>query len=214
VKAKRVVVADDHPMVRSAVTEALKQVLGSSLQVIEAGSLAATQKSLKSGEIDLLLLDLDMPGMNGAVGLSVLRAEFPTVPILVISAIDDPVTVHQVIELGASGFQPKSAPLATIKLAITAVLDGQLWLPADMGAPPVDIDADLATRVAQLTAGQRRVLDLLSEGKLNKEIAFELRVTEAAIKARLSQIFRKLGVRNRTQAVILARHLSTRKSKR
>jgi len=214
VKAKRVVVADDHPMVRSAVTEALKQVLGSSLQVTEAGSLAATKNSLETDEIDLLLLDLDMPGMNGTAGLSVLRTEFPAVPILVISAIDDPTTIHRVIELGASGFQPKSAPVATIKLAITAVLDGKLWLPVDMQAQPTNMAADLATRVAQLTSGQRRVLDLLSQGKLNKEIAFELRVTEAAIKARLSQIFRKLGVRNRTQAVILARHFLTRKPNR
>lgn len=203
-----VVIADDHPMVRRALAEALSQVLGAGCRAIEAGSLAAARAALETGGIDLLLLDLYMPGMNGALGLAGLRADFPAVPVLVVSALDDPSTIRQVVEFGASGFLPKSAPLDAIGEAVGAVLAGELWLPASADEPLSAPGIDIAARVADLTPQQYRVLELLSEGKYNKQIAFELGVTEATIKAHLSQIFRKLGVRSRTQAVILARRLN------
>jgi len=203
-----VVIADDHPMVRRALAEALSQVLGAGCRVTEAGSLAAARAALETGGIDLLLLDLSMPGMNGTLGLAGLRADFPAVPVLVVSALDDPSTIRQVVEFGASGFLPKSAPLDAIGEAVEAVLAGDLWFPASADQPSSAPDIDIAARVAELTPQQRRVLELLSEGKFNKQIAFELSVTEATIKAHLSQIFRKLGVHSRTQAVILARRLN------
>lgn len=195
-------------MVRRALAEALSQVLGPGCRVTEAGSLSAARQVLAAGDIDLLLLDLDMPGMNGAFGLTVLRADFPAVPILVVSAIEDASTIRHVIELGASGFLPKSAPVGAIGEAVRAVLAGDLWLPAAAEEPQAAPDAEIAARVAELTPQQRRVLELLSDGKFNKQIAFELQVTEATVKAHLSQIFRKLGVHSRTQAVILAQRLS------
>jgi DNA-binding NarL/FixJ family response regulator len=203
-----VVIADDHPMVRQALGEALSGVLGGGLRVTEAGSLSAARVALQTCDIDLMLLDLNMPGMEGALGLAALRADFPAVPILVVSAIDDSATIRQVVELGASGFLPKSAPLSAIGEAVRAVLAGDLWLPISAEDRPAAPDEEIASRAAELTPQQRRVLDLLSEGKFNKQIAFELKVTEATIKAHLSQIFRKLGVRSRTQAVIVARRLN------
>lgn len=202
-----VVIADDHPMVRQALSEALSGVLGAGLRVTEAGCLSAARVALEASDIDLMLLDLNMPGMEGALGLAGLRADFPAVPILVVSAIDDPATIAQVVELGASGFLPKSAPMSDIGAAVRAVVAGDLWLPIPAGELPVFPDTEIAVRAAELTPQQRRVLDLLSEGKFNKQIAFELKVTEATIKAHLSQIFRKLDVRSRTQAVIVARRL-------
>lgn len=195
-------------MVRRALAEALGQVLGAGCRVTEAGSLSAARLALAATDIDLLLLDLNMPGMNGALGLAGLRADFPAVPILVVSASEDPSTIRQVIEFGASGFLPKSAPVGAIGEAVRAVLAGDLWLPASAQEPQPAADAEIVARVAELTPQQRRVLDLLSDGKFNKQIAFELSVTEATIKAHLSQIFRKLGVHSRTQAVIVARRLS------
>lgn len=195
-------------MVRRALAEALGQVLGAGCRVTEAGSLSAARLALAATDIDLLLLDLNMPGMNGALGLAGLRADFPAVPILVVSASEDPSTIRQVIEFGASGFLPKSAPVGAIGEAVRAVLAGDLWLPASAHEPQPAADAEIVARVAELTPQQRRVLDLLSDGKFNKQIAFELSVTEATIKAHLSQIFRKLGVHSRTQAVIVARRLS------
>ncbi len=195
-------------MVRRALAEALSQVLGAGCRVSEAGSLSAARVALAAEDIDLLLLDLTMPGMDGVLGLSGLRADFPAVPILVVSAIEDGATIRQVLEFGASGFLPKSAPVGAIGEAVRAVLAGDLWLPSSIEKPPAAPDTDIAARVAELTPQQRRVLDLLSEGKFNKQIAFELQVTEATIKAHLSQIFRKLGVHSRTQAVIVARRLN------
>jgi len=195
-------------MVRRALAESLGRVLAGA-EIAEVGSLAEATAALDDGVTDLLLLDLQMPGMNGLASLAGLRGAYPAVPVLVVSANEDPLIMREVLEFGASGFLPKSTPVAEIGAAVAAILAGGIWLPEAAAAAYLDeSDSELAARVAELTPQQRRVLMLLTEGKPNKQIAFELAVTEATVKAHLSQIFRKLGVRSRTQAVITARRLT------
>jgi len=206
--ATRVVIADDHPLVRRALAESLDRVL-TGAEIAEVGSLADATAALDAGTTDLLLLDLQMPGMNGLGSLAGLRSAYPAVPILVVSANEDPLIMREVLEFGASGFLPKSTPVAEIGAAVAAILAGGIWLPEAASAAYLDeSESALAAGIAELTPQQRRVLMLLTDGKSNKQIAFELAVTEATVKAHLSQIFRKLGVKSRTQAVISARRLT------
>ena len=207
-QAIRVVIADDHPLVRRALVESLDRVL-TGVAIAEVGSLGEATEALGAGDTDLLLLDLQMPGMNGLASLTALRSAYPAVPILVVSANEDPLIMREVIEFGASGFLPKSSPVGEIGAAVAAILAGGIWLPETASAAYLDeSESELAAGIAELTPQQRRVLMLLTGGKSNKQIAFELAVTEATVKAHLSQIFRKLGVRSRTQAVISARRLT------
>ena len=157
-------------------------------------------------DVDLLLLDLTMPGAQGFSGLIYLRAQFPDVPIVVVSASEEPVVIRRAVEFGASGFIPKSLDTEGIGNAIRTVLSGDIWAP-----PDVDLDTaedrelvDLVRRIGRLTPQQMRVLMMLSEGLLNKQIAYELNVSEATVKAHVSAILQKLGVDSRTQAVIAA----------
>jgi DNA-binding NarL/FixJ family response regulator len=202
-----VLIADDHPMVRRALSESLLQSFGDSFEVLEAGSVASAREALSTTSVDLLLLDLSMPGMDGARSLHALRADYPSVPILVVSAIEEPHVMRQTMELGAAGFLPKSSPFSTITDAVRAVLAGELWFP-HLGATAAEHEDPLLARIATLTPQQRYVLELVCQGKHNKEIATELHVTEATIKAHVTQILHKLGVRSRTQAALLARQLT------
>ena len=197
----RIVIADDHPMVRRALVEAIRDDSGR--EFVEAGSVAAVREVLTTKPADLLLLDVNMPGMEGLSGLQRLRREFPSVPVLIVSASEDAGTTRRALELGASGFLPKSAPLQAIAEAVNAVLQGEIWVPPQSYAEPVATTDSMG----QLTQQQCRVLALLSEGKQNKEIAYDLAITEATVKAHVSQILRKLGVQTRTQAAVMARKL-------
>jgi DNA-binding NarL/FixJ family response regulator len=207
----RVVIADDHPMVRRALAETLAKALGTAASIAEVGSVTEASAALDEQRTDLLLLDLNMPGMDGLRGIAELRAKYPAVPVLVVSANEDPSIVRQVIDLGASGFLPKSAPVSAIGEAVTAILSGELWLPAAISQAYARRErGETSARVMGLTPQQRRVFELLAQGKLNKQIAFELNVTEATVKAHLSQIFKKLGVRSRTQALIAAQRVNAK----
>jgi DNA-binding NarL/FixJ family response regulator len=194
-------------MVRRALSEALTESFGASFEVLEAGSVPAAREALSGGGVDLLMLDLNMPGMNGALSLSSLRADFPSVPILVVSAVEEPQVVRQTMEFGASGFLPKAAPFSAISEAVRAVLAGDLWFPEAPSESGEAVGGNIAARIAELTPQQHRVFVLLAQGKLNKEIAFELDVTEATVKAHVSQILHKLGVHSRTQAALVAQRL-------
>ena len=203
------VVADDHPMVRDALGTALRQSFAGA-RIDTAASMAEALAVLeREAEVDALLLDLDMPGMDGLTGLATVRATYPSVPIVVVSATRDGRVMRRAMDLGASAFIPKSASLDSIASVVKAVLDGEVLMPPEAEAAVDDIEAvDFARRAAQLTPQQWRVLALMAQGRLNKQIAFELSVGEPTVKAHVTTILRKLGVRSRTQAVILARHLA------
>jgi DNA-binding NarL/FixJ family response regulator len=196
-------IADDHPMVRDALASALGQAFAGA-GIAMAGSLAQVQSALeRQPDTDALLLDLDMPGMDGLTGLALLRSDHPTVPIIVVSAARDAAVVRHAYEFGASAYIDKSASLEQIAKTVRAVLDGEIFAPPD--SAPAD---SFAQRAAQLTPQQWRVLALMVQGDQNKQIAYKLGVGEATVKAHVTVILRKLGVRSRTQAVIEARGLS------
>ena len=202
----RVIIVDDHPLFR----DALKQTLTSAfpgIVIAEAGTLEAVSDTLASDrDFDLVLLDLKMPGVQGFSGLVFLRAQYPGVPIVVVSASEEPHIIRRALDLGASGYIPKSASAETMRRALAVMLDGGIWTPeiAAVETSP-DSEADrLARRLATLTPQQVRVLMMLREGLLNKQIAHQLGVSEATIKAHVSAILQKLDVDSRTQAVIAA----------
>ncbi|GAW41581.1 Transcriptional regulatory protein DegU [Brevundimonas sp. SH203] len=198
----RIVVADDHPLFRAALRSAVDKAAPGA-EVIECASLAEARAALQAGPVDLLLLDLKLSDSEGMAGLAALRAEHPAVPVAVVSASEDAPVVRNALGLGAAGFIPKSAALPQMVEAIAAILAGDGWAPE----LPEVADDGLAERVASLTPSQLRILEGLKAGRLNKQIAFDLGVSEATIKAHLTSVFRKLGVQNRTQAVILAKQM-------
>ena len=204
--AYHLVIADDHPLFRGAMREAVAG-LSSGGNIAEAGSFDEVVKLLdRGGEVDLVLLDLTMPGVRGFSGLMYLRAQYPSVPVVVVSANDDPAVIRRCMDFGASGFVPKTLGIEPMRAAIRCVLAGELWTPPDVALDQgSDVDSnELISRLASLTPQQVRVLMMLSEGLLNKQIAYELRVSEATVKAHVSAILQKLGVESRTQAVIAA----------
>jgi len=203
-----IVIADDHPLFRDALKLTLQNRLSAAIEA--AGSLEEATKLIAAREVDLVLLDLTMPGVQGLSGLLYLRAQFPSVPVVVISATEDRAIARKCLAFGASGYVPKSANAAQINEAIDKVLAGGLFLPMEMEAeddPDHDTEA-LAARLSALTPQQVKVLMMLSQGLLNKQIAYELAVSEATVKAHVSAILTKLGVESRTQAVILASRIA------
>lgn len=202
----RLVIADDHPLFRGALREAVSGLFAR-VEFSEAGSFDEVSKLLDAGsDVDLILLDLSMPGVRGFSGLMYLRAQYPGVPVVVVSGNDDPAVIRRCMDFGASGFIPKTLDIDGMRKAIVAVLKGGVWTPPDIDlAAGTDAEtAELMSRLATLTPQQVRVLMMLSEGLLNKQIAYELSVSEATVKAHVSAILQKLGVESRTQAVIAA----------
>jgi len=200
-------IADDHPLFRGALREAVTGLFGRA-DVAEAGTFDEVSELLErnGGDVDLILLDLSMPGVRGFSGLMYLRAQFPSLPIVVVSANDDPAVIRRCMEFGASGFIPKTLGIEALRAAIARVLQGEVWTPPDVDLAR-ESDAEttaLIARLSTLTPQQVRVLMMLSGGLLNKQIAYELGVSEATVKAHVSAILQKLGVESRTQAVIAA----------
>jgi DNA-binding NarL/FixJ family response regulator len=204
------VIADDHPLFRTALKAAVGQLLPGA-RTVEAESLETLIEAVESHpEADLVLLDLRMPGAKGFSSLIQLRGLYPAIPVAIVSAEEEPATMRRALDFGATGFIPKSAALAQIGNALRAMLAGEVWLPENLGdgSPVVDeAERDLAARVGSLTPQQFRVLMLLSDGRLNKQIASDLDVAEATIKAHVTAILRKLGLYRRTQAAVLAQRL-------
>ncbi|MBO0905607.1 response regulator transcription factor [Jiella sonneratiae] len=198
------IVADDHPLFRGALKEILRSLPGGA-EIVEAADFGEAAAALdRHGDADLLLLDLAMPGTSGLSGLALLRAEHPSVPIAIVSASEDSLIVARALDLGASGFIPKSAGFDEIRSAIETLLRGDVWLPPNLSldAPGDPEVSELIERMRSLTPQQTRVLAMLGRGLLNKQIAYELGVSEPTIKAHVSAVLLKLGVDSRTQAVI------------
>jgi DNA-binding NarL/FixJ family response regulator len=203
------VIADDHPMVRDALASALRGAFpGATLAF--AGTLGEAQAALTAApDADLLILDLDMPGMHGLAGLAALRAAYPAIPVAIVSATTNPAAMRQAIEMGAVGFIPKLSPAERFLDVIRAVLAGAVWLPPEAADPALaPQDRDIAARIARLTPQQHRVLWLMAEGKANKLIAYEMQISEPTVKAHVTEILRKLSATSRTQAVIAAQRLA------
>lgn len=204
-----IVIVDDHPLFR----DALKQTLAASfadLRLSEAGSLEELSAVMEQGGVDLVLLDLTMPGVQGFSGLMYLRAANPQIPVVIVSANENPSVIRRCLEFGASGFIPKSMPISRIREAIGAILNGEFWLPdeIDLGQSS-GRNAQVVERLSTLTPQQFRVLMMLGEGLLNKQIAYQLSVSEATVKAHVSAILQKLGVESRTQAVIAVKKIES-----
>ena len=206
-----IIVADDHPLFREALRHALGRAVPDAT-VVEADTVAALlDEAEQHPEADLLLLDLNMPGANGFSALVQMRAHHPSLPVVIISANEDPGVIRRSIGHGAAGFVPKSSTVEEMVEALQAVLDGDVWIPASVDAESTTLEgpeADVASRLASLTPQQFRVLTMLSAGLLNKQIAYELGVSEATIKAHMTAIMQKLGATNRTQAVVLSQQLA------
>ncbi|MBB6522432.1 response regulator transcription factor [Pseudoteredinibacter isoporae] len=204
------IVADDHPLFRGALVQALEQHF-TNADIVQAEDVESLQKQVQEhNDADLLLLDLHMPGASGFSGLIFINGQYPHIPVMVVSANEQASIIHQAIEYGAAGFLPKSSPPEMIGSSIEKVLQGEIWLPENL--PPADEvnndnKAAIAEVVASFTPQQFRVANMLADGLLNKQIAYEMDVTEATVKAHLTAIFRKLGVHSRTQAVLAMNQL-------
>ncbi|MCJ2046639.1 response regulator transcription factor [Methylobacterium sp. J-078] len=199
-------IVDDHPLFRDALASAVGLAYPDAT-LHEADGIASACAVLSAQPaIEIILLDLSMQGVTGFEGLMAIRAQVPRVPILVVSGLEDPRIIRETLEHGAAGFVPKAVDKSTLTRAIADVLAGGLSVPANLPNAPLGASsarkAPLAERVASLTPQQLRVLAMIRQGKLNKQIAHELQVGDSTVKAHVSEILRKLDVISRTQIVI------------
>lgn len=201
---ERVLLSDDHPLFREALRATINRIRPD-LEIDEADSLAATKEKLNGSAFALVLLDLKLSDCEGFLGLLTLRNEYPKIPVAIVSATEGSHAVSNAIAYGASGYIPKSARPAELAEALEAIFAGDVWTPKGVVGIEPSREASL---VASLSPAQARILAGVMRGRLNKQIAFELGVTEATVRAHMTAIFRKLGVVSRTQAVILAQSAS------
>jgi len=198
-----VLIVDDHPLFRDALETALLAAYPDGASARHAGSLADAQAQIADTSVDLVLLDLNLSDASGFDGLAKLRALLPQTPIYVVSATESAEAYGKAKTLGAAGYLPKSLPLEDLSAALATALDGGTWFPEAVPGTEDVAKAELAERVASLTPAQRRVLAGLSDGLLNKQIAYEMDISVATVKAHMTAIFRKLGANNRTQALLI-----------
>lgn len=196
-------------MVREALSLALRNAFPGA-RVTPAGTFEEASAAIAAQpDVDLVILDLDMPGMQGLAGVAALRSLYPAAPLVIVSATRNPAAMRQAVEMGAAGFIPKSAPMEQIVASVRGVLQGEVILPAGAGDGVLPTqDVDLAARAASLTPQQHRVFALMAEGKPNKIIAYDMQIGEATVKAHVTEILRKMGVHSRSQAIVLAQRLA------
>jgi len=203
----RILVVDDHPLM----TDVLRTVLGTLDQVAEiksANDLDAAFAIAASGEFDMVMLDLGMPGCTGVEAVEPFRARFPALPVVVVSGVSDPKVINAALDRGAMGFIPKSAPGEVLLQAVRLVISGAIYVPVEaLNAPPLPLHAAAGLN---LSPRQREVLDLLLKGLSNKLIARKLDISENTTKIHVSAVLDALGVATRTQAVIAASRLGLR----
>ncbi|MCJ2084263.1 response regulator [Methylobacterium sp. J-090] len=195
-------IVDDHPLFREALASTLALAYPEAVLHEADGITGACATLARESAVALVLLDLSLQGVQGFDGLVTIRTRFARVPILVVSGLDDPRIMREAIHHGAAGFVPKAVDRATLTRAIADVLDGGLFLPAALAEATDPGQTQLAERLARLTPQQMRVLGMIRQGRLNKQIAHELQVGESTVKAHVTEILRKLEVGNRTQVVI------------
>ena len=199
--APKALIVDDHPLFRDALETALSLASGATAKAVHAGSIKDALAWTQEETFSLVLLDLNLADASGFDGLARLQSEGITCPIVVVSATESDRVFQQSQTLGAAGYLPKSLGLEDLAAALATVLDGGEWFPA-IEATPSELD-DITERVGSLTPAQRRVIGGLSDGLLNKQIAYEMGISEATVKAHMTAIFRKLGANNRTQALLI-----------
>ncbi|MEM9262464.1 MAG: response regulator transcription factor, partial [Pseudomonadota bacterium] len=207
---KPILLVDDHPLFRAALRQAVEGA-APDREIQEATSLNEARVRIKDDPPGLLCLDLHMEDSDGFAGLIEIRRDMPTVPVAIVSGSEEAGIATRALAFGASAFIPKSLDIPEIKAAVTAVLDGNTWLPPGT-EESMDSDAkagvELAERLASLTPAQLKVLQNVKAGLLNKQIAYEMSISEATVKAHMTAILRKLNVQTRTQAVIAASALT------
>lgn len=204
-----ILLADDHPMYRDALRGALILNL-EDITLLEASDLNETVTALQEHDIDLLLFDLHMPGSTDLFGLIHIRKLFPEIPVAVVSGIEDVGIVSKVMNAGALGFIPKTTQAREVAEAVAIILEGEVWVPEKMPSDVTDFDENfvkLAESVSSLTPAQYKVLCFMRDGLLNKQIAYELDIAVATVKAHVTAVFKKLKINNRTQAVLIASQL-------
>ena len=197
----RVLIVDDHPLFREALEVAMEKATPRAADIEHCATLEAAMEAAREARPDLVLLDLNLSDASGFDGLMRLQSIDRDIPITVISATEAPEAYARAEALGAQGYLPKSLSLTELSTALAAILDGGTCFPEHSDEEPSE-NGEAAGRVASLTPAQRRVLDGLSDGLLNKQIAYEMGISEATVKAHMTAIFRKLGVNNRTQALL------------
>lgn len=206
------IIADDHPLFRVALQQAIAEVIGP--QVVFTEDFEQTLVALnKQADTDLLFLDLKMPGSDGLTGLMKIQSEYPNLSIIIVSAEESIQTIYKVMQIGACAFIPKSSALDEMAEAVKTVLDGGIWVPSF-----IDLDAaetqtlnsqanENLMRLKQLTPNQLKVLKMMADGLLNKQIAYELNISESTVKQHSSQVLKKLGLNNRTQAGVIYKQI-------
>ena len=200
----RIIIVDDHPLFRAALRQTLTGY-EAPVALEEAADIEGLMQALAADrECDLVLLDLKIPDAQGFSGLTALRSRYPDIPVVMISAVEDPGVVRRALELGAAGYVSKSVSAAEIHRAVKTVLAGEIYVPAGIDLSLEDAESALLQRLASLTPQQLKVMMMLSDGLMNKQIAYELTISEATVKAHVSAILQKLDVDSRTQAVIAA----------
>lgn len=205
-----IVIADDHPLFRDAVSLVLTRLFPQ-YDLVNAETLEQVLKTLKANEaIKLVLLDLNLPDSKGMAGITQLKSRFPSTPVVIVSASHDMPTIHQAMHCGANGFIPKTESMETIASALQAVCNGKKWVPEEYKKSRQNAMLDDISIFSDLTPTQLKVLFRIRDGRSNKEIANQLFVTEATVKAHVTAIFRKLGVTNRTQAVVASQVLEAK----
>lgn len=201
-------IADDHPLYRDALRGVLA-VSHEQMTLLESRDLLETVELLHEHDIDLLLLDLHMPGSTDLYGLIHIRKLFPELPIAIVSGTEESELISKIVNCGAMGFIPKTSAAEQISAAVDEILDGNVWLPQGVQQinPAEQGFAELVDKVASLTPAQYKVLCLMRDGLLNKQIGYKLDIAEATVKAHVTAIFRKLEINNRTQGVLIASQL-------
>lgn len=201
-----IIIADDHPLFCQALRETIAPIFKQA-EICELETLQETLDNLAKHEVTLLLLDLHMPDSQGLTGLMMIKGLYPALPVIIVSASEEPETVRAAIQAGAAGYLFKSYSLTLIHDAIKQVISGDVHVPKGIEEDvSVDEQKDLTaiSQMAELTPAQLRVYMQISQGLMNKQIAAQMNISEATVKAHVTAVYKKLGVRSRTQAVLVS----------